>query len=419
MLSKNMLREVVKEQREKLNRTDRGIRRELLSEMTKHVATPQVVAICGMRRAGKSTFMLQVGDLLEADSYYYLNFEDERLASFDVQDFRNLHEILIELYGEQRIFLFDEIQVVVEWERYVRRMSDDHYKFFITGSNASMLSRELGTKLTGRVSYLELYPFSFREYLVYRKIDLSLEDGTSQRAHGSRVMREYLASGGVPLALFYPELDILGDLFNDILYRDVVVRYGLDSPKPIRDLALHLFNNPASLQSFSKLKQLVQVGSVTTIKKYIDYLENGWLFSSVLLFDQSTRRQQLQPKKIVTTDTGFISRFSMNLTNRLGRIFENAVYLELRRKYRSVYYYLTEEDREIDFYLPDEDLFVQVCVDLSDPITKERELSSLRSALTTKPRSRALIITLEAMADLEERDDRISSVSAYQWFGKS
>lgn len=416
-LLRSTLREVVQDQRARFISLPRGIERELLVEARKHYASPQVVVITGLRRAGKSTLAAQIAEDLGHDNYYYLNFEDERLSGFDVSDFQALQEIFIELYRTRKTFIFDEVQVVEGWEKFVRRLSDSGAKLFVTGSNAHLLSREFGTKLTGRTSYLELFPFSFREYLRFKGIAGELSQDSNGRAIGARMIREYMREGGIPLALAYPELNILSDLYQDVLYRDIVVRYNLDSAKPIRDLSSFLLNNPTTLQAFSKLKQLIQVGSVTTITNYIDYLESAWLVFSLNIYDRSTRRQQLQPKKIACIDTGLISTLAVSLDSKVGRIFENLVFLELRRSFKEMHYYKTKDGEEIDFYIPERNLLLQVCLDLSDQSTRARELGSLVKALDELPGSKGIVITMEANEAVPSIDRRIEIVAAYRFFG--
>lgn len=167
-MDKELLKEIVFEQNKLKESFNAGLKRDTLKEIEKYFSMPQVVVISGMRRTGKSTLLGQIIQNAYNGNGYYLNFEDERLINFGVADFNNLYEIFLELFGERKVFFFDEIQNVPQWERFVRRMQDSGNKFFITGSNASLLSKELGTKLTGRVIVAELYPFSFIEFLHFK-----------------------------------------------------------------------------------------------------------------------------------------------------------------------------------------------------------------------------------------------------------
>ncbi len=238
--------------------------------------------------------------LLGEDQFYYINFEDDRFLGFQAEDATDLHQVLIELFGERKIFVIDEVQNINGWEHFVRRFMDMGFKFYITGSNASLLSKELGTRLTGRYVPIELLPFSFKEFMRFRGEvvpDLNRMT-TADHARLQNSLQSYLQLGGVPDALKYPELPLLRTLYDDVLYRDIATRYRLDAVTIIKELAFYLMSNPASLISFNKLKDRFQVGSVNTIKSYIGYMENSWLLFTLNVYDYSVKRQQIAPKKV-------------------------------------------------------------------------------------------------------------------------
>ena len=218
-ITQNLLSLALKEQFEAFEKRELGVERETLSDLKSLISAPQVVVVTGLRRVGKSTLLKQNAEKYLKDNYYFVNFEDERLLNFQVKDFDLLHETLISLFGEKKAFLFDEIQNVPQWERFVRRLHDQGYKFVVTGSNASLLSQELGTRLTGRSIRVELFPFSFREFLVLKQVELpNLEVlTTKQKGNLLRYTNDYLASGGIPDALKYPELPIHKTLYDDVL----------------------------------------------------------------------------------------------------------------------------------------------------------------------------------------------------------
>ncbi len=170
MFDKQLLKSLVLEQKKALMAEESGVPREKYVELMTHLPIPHALIISGLRRAGKSTLLLQLIKNEYQGDVYYFNLEDERLIGFTVQDFNTLHEIMIELYGERTVFFLDEIQNIPEWERFVRRLQNEKIKFIITGSNASLLSKELGTKLTGRHIQIELFPYSFKEFLNYHAI---------------------------------------------------------------------------------------------------------------------------------------------------------------------------------------------------------------------------------------------------------
>ncbi len=195
-------------------RRDIGIERARLKDIQKTVSPPHAVFVFGLRRVGKSTLLAQLARQIGLDTFYYINFEDERLIGFKAEDANDLYQKLVEVFGDRKIFIMDEIQNVPGWEHFVRRFMDMGFKFYISGSNASLLSRELGTRLTGRYVPIELFPFSFQEYLRFREIPISpLHRAiTLEMAELNRAFRSYLDDGGIPDALKYPELPILRTL---------------------------------------------------------------------------------------------------------------------------------------------------------------------------------------------------------------
>lgn len=365
---------ILKEQMDTFVSKKLGVEREILFGLKKIIDSPQVVVITGLRRVGKSTLLAQISKKFLKDNFYFVNFEDERLLNFDVSDFDHLHETLISVFGDKKTFLFDEIQNVPEWERFVRRLHDMGYKFIITGSNASLLSQELGTRLTGRSIRIELFPFSFKEFLNFEKFKINNLKvlTTSQRGKIRKLANEYLIKGGIPDALKYPELAIHKTLYDDVLYRDIATRYKLDNTKSLKELAFYLSSNVSSLMSYNKVKELLKVGSVNTVKSYIDYLENSWLFFALNKFAYSIKEQQIAAKKIYGIDTGLIHTVGFSFSKNKGKLMENVVYLSLKRKNIKIFYYKTSDSFEVDFYLPDEGLLIQVSSDLSNDILRER-----------------------------------------------
>ena len=208
-------------------RRDTGIERTQLAELERAIPLPHAVVISGLRRAGKSTLLAQLAHRLGEDKFYYVNFEDERFLGFEAGDANDLFGLLVELFGERGVFVVDEVQNVDGWEHFVRRFMEMGLKFFITCSNASLLSRELGSRLTGRYVPIELFPFSFVEFLRFRGYampDLArLTTVDTARLQG--YLGEYLRLGGIPEPLKYPELPLARTLYDDVLYRDIAARH--------------------------------------------------------------------------------------------------------------------------------------------------------------------------------------------------
>jgi predicted AAA+ superfamily ATPase len=405
------------------------IREDALKLVEKHVKAPQAVVISGLRRAGKSTFLHQIAHkYYEKNAYYYINFDDDRFSDFTASDFNALLEILIELFSERKVIFFDEIQNIDKWETFCRRLIDNGFKLYITGSNASLLSKELGTRLTGRYFPLELFPFSFEEFLRYRKIDIKeiLKENrnvldTKTRALLKNRLKEYILKGSIPEALRYPELPVLKSLYRDILYRDIATRYRIEADKTLRELSLRVFTDITSPIQFSKIKQQLGIGNVTTVTNYISYLENSWLIFSINIFDISIKRQQIAPKKIYAIDTGLIHEITFKFKEKQGVLLENLVFLHLRKKYQEVFYYKTKSNYEVDFFIPEAALLVQVSYDISDLETKEREIRSLIEAkseleIDKKFKIKKLLVINFELKDQEKiQKNTIEIIPAYEF----
>lgn len=417
-MTKSILNATLMEQFESFQSYDLGVEREILNQLKKTIIAPQVTVITGLRRVGKSTLLAQIAKKYLKEGYFYVNFEDERLLNFQVQDFDSLHETLISLFGEKKIFLFDEIQNVPEWERFVRRLHDQGYKFIVTGSNASLLSQELGTRLTGRSIRIDLFPFSFSEFLSFKKQKIPTFDvlTTKQRGGLLNLTNQYIASGGIPDALKYQELKIHQTLYNDVLYRDIATRYKLENVKSLKELAFYLVSNTSTLVSFNKLKELLKLGSVNTVKSYIDYLENSWLFFVVNKFAYSVKEQQIAAKKIYCIDTGLVSSVGFSFSENKGKLMENIVYLQLKRKYQDIYYFKTAEDYEVDFFVPKENILIQVSQNFDSPETQRREIRALVATKKELNKVEKFVIVTESSKQTLKIDDLIIQiVPLYEW----
>ena len=322
MLSKLIIEQVIDSQRERLNQLDSGLAREVpdINSLTSHA-----LIVTGIRRCGKSTLLQQINKSF-TDQAIYLNFEDPRLAGFDSGDFNRLHEIAV----ARGIFIlfFDEIQDIEKWENFVRFRLDEGYRVFITGSNASMLSRELGTKLTGRHISKELFPFSYKEFLAFT--------GESADAISAEF---YLKKGGFPEMLKTNMPEVLMNLFNDILIRDIALRYSIRNISSLQQLAVWLISNAGKPITGNSLRKVFSIGSSSSIMDYLSYFSNAWLFFYVPKFSYSQKVQIVNPKKVYVIDNGLVEVNSVSFSNDMGRLLENMVYMELRRRTQEIYYF--------------------------------------------------------------------------------
>jgi predicted AAA+ superfamily ATPase len=375
------------------------------------------VIISGLRRVGKSTLLSQMAHTLGKDAFFYVNFEDDRLLGFKAEDADDLYQMLVEVFGNRKIFIMDEVQNVSGWEHFVRRFMDLGMKFFISGSNASLLSRELGTRLTGRYIPVELFPFSFEEYLEFcgETTPDPQRMTTVDRAQLQGQLNTYLQSGGIPDALKYPDLPLLRILYDDVLYRDIATRHRIDAVTALKELAFYLISNPASLVSFNKLKEQLRLGSVNTVSSYINHMENSWLIFTLNLYDFSVKRQQIAPKKIYCIDTGLSHSVGFSFSPNMGKLLENLVFLALRRQTHDIYYYVTPGGYEIDFYLPEKKQLIQVAQHMENPATREREFRALEDAANRLNSHNAIILSDANENDLEINGMPVQIRSIAEW----
>lgn len=416
-MDREIIKQVVLEQEHANKIATTGIQREKLLLVDSLVPLSHAIVISGIRRSGKSTLMRQILKKHYEDALYFIDFEDERFVKFNAQDFNVLYEVLIELYGLKRVFFFDEIQNIEDWELFVRRIHREKNKVFITGSNASLLSSELSTRLTGRHIVVELLPFSFKEYLQYHQISYNEKSFfiTQEKAILKKFFNEFLENGGMPEYLEHKNPLVLQNVYENILYKDVIARYEVKEIKAIRELTLDLLSNIGTPISYTKMKNNLNLGSVNTIKNYIHYLENAYLIFTLDRFSFS--QQTLLQKKVYAIDTGLVKQIAFHFSKKQGRYLENIVYLELRRRFKEIFYYKTKDNLEVDFLIREGNkiaLLIQVTESLKEPKTREREYKALIEAMKELHAEKGLILTQdEEPADLEFPEIEVMSI--YRW----
>ncbi|OGU65892.1 MAG: AAA family ATPase [Ignavibacteria bacterium RBG_16_36_9] len=403
MILKETIAETVNSQKELILRTDKGIEREMLSGIK---LTPGYAAvISGIRRTGKSTLLRQL--IAGEKEFAYLNFEDVRIFGFELKDFKRLEDIFSS-QGSYYLYFFDELQNVEGWERYIRTLLDNKNTVVITGSNASLLSKELGSKLTGRHLRYELFPFSFKEFLSFKGIKPSLNN-----------FEEYLQTGGMPEHIKLQNDMILQELFNDIIARDITVRYNLRNPKLVKELALYLLSNIGKEFSFQKLRKMYDLGSVNTVIALIGYYEDSYLLFTVPQFDFSLRSRLVNAKKVYAIDTGLIRANSVSFSQDRGRMLENIVFIQLKRIGREVFYF--KKNNECDFIARDAnknlELF-QVCFELNED-NKDREINGMLAAMEYTKLKTGTILTLNQTDELDFDNKKIIVMPVWQWLIQS
>ena len=378
MIQIEFLREIVGQQKVAIAAKDAGMAREQLLSLPDIKSHALIVS--GIRRCGKSTLLFQ----LLRDRYtqaVYLNFDDPRLYDFGIDDFVKLDELIKE--SGTTVLMFDEIQLVKGWERYVRQKLDENFQVLVTGSNASLLSHELGSSLTGRHITKELFPFSYTEYGRFHQMEPCAETTLS-----------YIRDGGFPEYQKQKRIEILTSLLDDIIIRDIAVRYNIRDVRTLQRLTLFLLSNIGNRVTGNKLKTSFGISSVTTILDYFSHLEQSYLISFVPMFDYSLKKQNVNPRKIYAIDTGLVEVSTPSFTKDTGHKLENLVFLALRQRYREIYYYSGKG--ECDFLVMDKGAIVsaiQVCLEIN-PDNLQRETSGLLEAMEAFNLPEGTIVTL-------------------------
>jgi len=390
-MNRSALKTVILDQENIIMASD-WIKRIKFDEISNRHDEPFISIISGIRRCGKSTMLFQLKGIFDG---YYLNFDDDRLVGFTVEDFQCVDEIFRELYGEKSVYFFDEIQNIDQWERFVRRLHQSNKKVYITGSNARLLSKELGTHLTGRYVENRIYPFSFSEYLDYKKITFSSTSffQTNEKSRLLRAFNEYFISGGMPEYLQTNNPMYIKSLYESILYRDILVRYHIDNEKSMKELFLFAFSNIGKPISFNKLKNMLSLKSTTTIKNYFEYFENNFVVFLLSKYSHSLKKNIYANKKIYVIDISFSNILGFRSTDDHGRFLENIVFIELLRHGEDIYYY--QEKNECDFIIKKGTQIlqaVQVCYELNDS-NKDREFNGLLDAMNTFKLKTGYILT--------------------------
>lgn len=419
MIEFNRIREVLLRQKARLFIEKSLISREILEEILTLLDDKRIIIISGMRRVGKSTLLTEIMLQLKSQNkgYCYVNFEDEAFLDFEAQDFEKLNEILTEIYGGGSYYFFDEVQNVENFEVFVRRLQDDGKKLFLTGSNSSLLSKEFGTKLTGRYKLFELYPFSFKEILLKNKIFLhkplhfTIEEKTQMKS----LFKNYMEFGGVPEYLENKDTDYIKTIYENILFRDIISRYNIKSQKILRELVNVLSTNISSPFTYNSLKKSLNLSNAITVKEYISYLNNTYLFFEVLRFDHSIRKQLSFPRKIYIIDPAFFNIIGTTFKTNFGRIFENLVFLELKRKNMEIFYF--QKEKECDFVIKQGNTIlkaIQACYQFTKE-NKEREIAGVLEAMKEFKLKEGIILTYEQEEELNIDGKKIIIKPLWKW----
>lgn len=414
-MDRDRLKEIMFDQKDVFNRGKQLITRDL--ELDRYTSTKQVVVISGIRRCGKSSLLYLIKEEmnLSEEEYCYFNFDDERILT-DVSILESIYNLHIEIYGREPILFLDEIQNIENWEKFVNRIYERGIKVFITGSNASLLSSEIATSLTGRNKQIELFPFSFAEFLRFNGKSYNLDRLSSKsKSFLIQDFTKYLEVGGFPIVVKENDTELINSYFQDILYRDIISRYRLTQVKEIKQIGLYFASNISKLFSYSTLMDISGVKSASSIKDYLYYYEQTYLWFYLKKFDYSLKKQIMNPKKVYGIDSAFVHRLGFSFSENKGRILENIVFLDLLRQGKEVFYHTGK--KECDFVIKKGLKIVeaiQVTYSLNDS-NFEREISGLLEAMEYYRLGKGTILCFDTIESSKPIPNGIEVQAVWKW----
>ncbi len=408
------------------------VREKYLDRLEAFFSSNQVITITGPRRAGKSYIMRQMAKRLiekgiKKENLLFVNFEDPRFTSLDTKLMEEIFEVYREfLFPTDTPYIFlDEVQEVEGWEKWVRMMHElKKAKIVVSGSNAKLLSRELGTLLTGRHLDLTVFPLSFTEFLAFNKTEYkSLLDIAGKEAEIRGLLRRYMEFGSFPeVTLSEQKREIILKYFDDLLTKDLFRRFRIRKPQVMKSLIKYYLSNAGNLTTFSSIEKFLHA-SADTIEKFAGYFEDVYLIFFLKRFSFKVKEQEKSPRKVYSIDTGLSNAVGFRFSENIGRLAENIVFLELKRRQMQnpaieLFYWKDVHHREVDFLIKENTKvteLIQVCWDVSDERTKQRELRSLFKGMDELNKKEALVITDEFDETEEHKDKTIRFIPLWKW----
>lgn len=380
--------------------------------------------VVGIRRAGKSYLLYQqIQKLLKEghgwDEMLYINFEDERLEGFNALDFNLILEAHFEMYGKRPTLFLDEIQNITGWEKFARRLADNKYKVVITGSNAKMLSTDIQTTLGGRYLPVNVYPYSFKEFLdvaqtPYDRLTLLSTEG---KARMMNRLKDYLHHGGFPEGVFMKaKRDYLLSVYQKIYLGDIIARNGISNVFGLKIMVKKIAESVKQPISFNRIANIISTSgsklSTTSAVKYMEYMEASWLISKVTNIASKLAEKESNAKYYFT-DNGILNLFIIDADTSL---LENMVAISLIRKYGrqdAVFFY--NKNIEVDFYIPEQEIAIQVAYSIRDEETRKREIKALLALQNVLPCSKRYIITYDEEDEWQAEAEGIEVVPIWKW----
>lgn len=395
--------------------------------------------LMGMRRSGKTWLAFQHMQLrmrqgFNKETNLYINFEDDRLLGIQIEHLQGILDAYFELYpnhiqNPNLFFCFDEIHVVPGWEKFIRRLIDtEKMQICVTGSSAEMLSRELGTTLGGRAWQQEVFPFSFAEFLQFKKVSQS--QSYQSIAQIKHFAQSYLLYGGFPEAILQPtelHTPLIQGYMDAVVLRDIIKRYSIRNADVVQKFLIRILRSIAAPLSIVKMHHSLKSMGISigknSLYEYLQYLEDAYAILAVPFFSFSEKARQVNPKKIYVVDTGIITAYSVKNSFEHAARLENAVFMHLRRSYKNICYYKTKKQKkEIDFVVTtpkDEILLFQSCLDMDDEATRQRETSALFEGCQELDLKEGFIITQDHEEEITKGNTIIYCIPFWKWAQKT
>ena len=415
------LGDIIKEQRqelEKIEREEKIIPRENSEKAESFLRYPNILIITGVRRCGKSIFSY----LLEKNKRFaYINFDDERLSGLGTEDLDRVLQAFYELYGDIEFIVLDEVHNVKGWELFASRLRRTK-KVIITGSNSKLLGGELSTYLTGRHLDIQLFPFSFREFLQLMDFKLEKNYTTKEKSVLLNHLKNYLEDGGFPEVYKFGK-SMSAKIYEDIITRDILLRHRIKKIDELKKLGRYVVSNSANEITYSKLSRILGIKHISTVSNWISYLEEAFLIVKVERFYFKLKQQFIAPKKIYTIDTGLIDSIGFKFSEDKGRIIENVVAIELQRRKNfqldmEIYYWKDPQQREVDFVLKEGNRIkqlIQVSFINSKEDINEREIKSLIKGGEELKCRNLIMITWDYEGEEKVKGKKIRYIPLWKW----
>lgn len=403
----------------------KGVSRDKFRDILQWIGRKEIISITGVRRAGKTTLMYEIISYLintrkiMPKSILFIKADDDRITTEGLID-QSLDEYYKWINPESKIFVFiDEIQEIKDWQKPLKRIYDlkKEIKLFISGSNASIAKEELSTLLTGRCAYFEVFPFSFSEFLRAKKVEIKDEVNLIRDKNRVRhLLLEYIHTGSFPEVVLETGEDIktelVGFYFDSIFYRDIIRRRSIRNPAKLEKLVKYYLQNISNLANFTKIAKIIEL-TTDSVVEYSKALEDAYLVFHINLFEFSYKKQVINPKKIYCIDSGIRNIVGFKFSEDAGRLYENIVFTQLRRKTNKIFYW--KNASECDFIIKKGEKLdaIQVCYNINK--SKERELNGLLEAMSKFKLKEGIIITEDYEAEEKVKGKKIKFLPLWRW----